>query len=115
MERRCRRVWSWLLCIAPVPVAGFSSTTTYHLHKVSTTSLLQLKTNAREPAITVLFLRLLLIGFPFRCSSTFCSGSYPEGYTNGFEEAWRRDRPPSVATSKPAMCGHFKTGHMKRR
>jgi hypothetical protein len=21
----------------------------------------------------------------------------------------------SVATSKPAMCGHFKTGHMKRR
>jgi hypothetical protein len=23
--------------------------------------------------------------------------------------------PTSVATSKPAMCGHFKTGHMKRR
>ena len=54
MKRRCRRVWSWLLCIAPFPVAGFSSTTTYHLHKVSTTSLLQLKTNAREPVITVL-------------------------------------------------------------
>src|SRR5438093_437191 len=33
-------------------------------------------------------------GLPFRCSSTFCSGSYPEGrYTNGFEEAWGRDRP----------------------
>jgi len=54
MKRRCRRVWSWLLCIAPFPVAGFSSTTTYHLHKVSTTRLLQLKTNAREPAIAVL-------------------------------------------------------------
>ena len=40
------------------------------------------------------FLRFLLIGIPFRCSSTFCSGSYPEGrYTHGFEEVWRRDRP----------------------